>query len=96
MKIEGGVGVRVGCRLGLGVRAKWAWSRCFLICCLLIMAFLPRKKCLLISWLQLSSAVILEPKKIKSVSSNNKELGVSARTNCNRFSYTGKEPLPIN
>ena len=32
----------------------------------LVMAFLPRSKCLLISWLQLSSAVILEPKKIKS------------------------------
>ena len=33
----------------------------------LIIAFLPRSKCLLISWLQLPSAVILEPKKIKSV-----------------------------
>uniref|UniRef100_A0AC11DXU9 Uncharacterized protein n=3 Tax=Ovis aries TaxID=9940 RepID=A0AC11DXU9_SHEEP len=32
----------------------------------LIIAFLPRSKCLLISWLQSSSAVILEPKKIKS------------------------------
>ena len=30
-------------------------------------AFLPRSKDLLISWLQLLSAVILEPKKIKSV-----------------------------
>ena len=30
-------------------------------------AFLPRSKGLLISWLQSSSAVILEPKKIKSV-----------------------------
>ena len=30
-------------------------------------AFLPRSKCLLISWLQLTSAVILGPKKIKSV-----------------------------
>ena len=30
-------------------------------------AFLPRSKCLLISWLQTPSAVILEPKKIKSV-----------------------------
>ena len=29
--------------------------------------FLPRNKCLLISWLQSPSAVILEPKKIKSV-----------------------------
>ena len=32
-----------------------------------VRAFLPRSKCLLISWLQLPSAVILEPKKIKSV-----------------------------
>ena len=30
-------------------------------------AFLPRSKCLLISWLQSVSTVILEPKKIKSV-----------------------------
>ena len=33
----------------------------------LIIAFLPMSKCLLISWLQSPSAVILEPKKIKSV-----------------------------
>ena len=33
----------------------------------LVIAFLPRSKCLLISWLQSPSAVILEPKKIKSV-----------------------------
>ena len=33
----------------------------------LIIAFLPRTKHLLISWLQSPSAVILEPKKIKSV-----------------------------
>ena len=32
-----------------------------------VIAFLPRDKCILISWLQSSSAVILEPKKIKSV-----------------------------
>ena len=32
-----------------------------------IIAFLPRNKLLLISWLQSPSAVILEPKKIKSV-----------------------------
>ena len=32
-----------------------------------VIAFLPRRKCLLISWLQSMSAVILEPKKIKSV-----------------------------
>ena len=33
----------------------------------LVIAFLPRNKCLLISWLQSPSAVILEPPKIKSV-----------------------------
>ena len=32
----------------------------------LVIAFLPRSKCLLISWLQSPSAVILEPKKIRS------------------------------
>ena len=33
----------------------------------LVITFLPRSKHLLISWLQLPSAVILEPPKIKSV-----------------------------
>ena len=32
-----------------------------------VITFLPRSKCLLISWLQSPSVVILEPKKIKSV-----------------------------
>ena len=32
-----------------------------------VLAFLPRSKCLLISWLQSLSTVILEPKKVKSV-----------------------------
>ena len=32
----------------------------------LVITFLPRSKCLVISWLQSPSAVILEPKKIKS------------------------------
>ena len=32
-----------------------------------VIAFLPRRKCLLISWLQSPSVVIWEPKKIKSV-----------------------------
>ena len=31
-----------------------------------VIAFLPRSKCLLISWLQSASAVVLEPKQIKS------------------------------
>ena len=33
----------------------------------LVITFLPRSKCLLISWLQSLSTVILEPKKIKSL-----------------------------
>ena len=32
-----------------------------------VIAFLPRSKCLLISWLQSTSMVTLEPKEIKSV-----------------------------
>ena len=37
----------------------------------LVIAFLPRSKCLLISWLQSPTAVILEPKKIKSLTVSN-------------------------
>ena len=33
----------------------------------LVVAFLPKSKCLLISWMQSPSAVILEPRKIKSL-----------------------------
>ena len=42
----------------------------FLLCNILsrfVIAFLPRSRCLLILWLQSPSTVILEPKKIKSV-----------------------------
>ena len=35
-----------------------------------VTAFLPRNKHLLISWLQSPSAVILEPKKIKSITAH--------------------------
>ena len=42
-------------------------SRLFNMLPRLVKAFLPRSKCLLISWLQSPSAVILEPKKIKFV-----------------------------
>ena len=35
-----------------------------------VIAFLPRSRCLLISWLQSLSTVILEPKKIKSVTAS--------------------------
>ena len=40
----------------------------------LVIAFLPSSKRLLISWLQLPSAVILEPPKIKSPMAESKEL----------------------
>ena len=36
----------------------------------LVIAFLPRSKRLLISWLQSPSAVILEPKKLKFVTAS--------------------------
>ena len=43
------------------------WCLCFLIHCLgLSLLFFPRSRCLLISWLQSPSAVILEPKRRKS------------------------------
>ena len=41
-----------------------------------VIAFLPRSKGLLISWLQSPSAVILEPKKIKSVTVSNFPLSI--------------------
>ena len=45
-----------------------------------VIAFLPRRKCLLSSWLQSLSAVILEPKKIKSVT-------VSSLPYCQGFKF---------
>ena len=43
----------------------------------LVITFLPRSKCLLISWLQLSSAVMLEPEKIKSDTVSTVSLSIS-------------------
>ena len=43
----------------------------------LVIAFLPRSKCLLISWLQSPSAVILEPWKIKSDTVSTVSLSIS-------------------
>ena len=40
-------------------------SLLFIMLSRLVLAFLPKSKCLLISWLQSLSAVILEPQKIK-------------------------------
>ena len=53
--------------------ARWTFvgkvmSLLFSMLSRLVIAFLPRSKCLLISRLQSPSAVILEPKKIKSLS----------------------------
>ena len=42
----------------------------------LVISFLPRSKCLLISWLQSPSAVILEPPKIKSDTVSNISLSI--------------------
>ena len=42
-------------------------SLLFNMLCRVVITFLPRSKHLLISWVQSPSAVILEPKKIKSV-----------------------------
>ena len=47
--------------------AEKAMSLLFNMLSRLVIAFLPRSKYLLISWLQSRSAVILEPPKIKSV-----------------------------
>ena len=48
-----------------------AMSLLFNMLCSLVIIFLPRSKCLLISWLQSPSAVILEPRKIKSATVSN-------------------------
>ena len=49
-----------------GVAKSWTWLSDWSELRSVI-TFLPKSKCLLISWLQSPSAVILEPKKIKSV-----------------------------
>ena len=53
------------------VLTRWTFvgkvmSRVFNMLSRFVVAFLPKSKCLLISWLQSPSAVILDPKKIKS------------------------------
>ena len=45
----------------------YVMSLLFIMLSRLVITFLPRSKCLLISWLQSPSAVILEPPKIKSL-----------------------------
>ena len=51
----------------------------------LIITFFPRSKCLLISWLQSPSAVILEPKKIKSDTVSTVSPSVWITINCAKF-----------
>ena len=48
-----------------------------------VIAFLPRSKCLLISWLQSPSAVILEPPKIKSVT-----VSIVSPSNCHEVIWS--------
>ena len=55
------------------VLTRWTFvgkviSLLFNMLSMLVITFFPRSKCLLISWLLSPSAVILEPKKVKSVS----------------------------
>ena len=57
-----------------------------------VIAFLPRRKLLLISWLQSPSAVILEPKKIKSVTASRfPHLFASDGTGCYNLSFLNVE-----
>ena len=46
-------------------------SKLFIMLSRFVIAFLPRSKCFLISWVQSPSTMILEPKKIKSVIATN-------------------------
>ena len=58
----------------------------------LVITFLPRNKRLLISWLQSSSAVILEPKKIKSDTVSTVSPSISHdRTGCHDLCFLNVE-----
>ena len=62
-----------------------------------VIAFLPRSKCLLISWLQSQSAVILEPKKVKLVTFSiffSIYLPWSDGTGCHDLSFLNAEFQP--
>ena len=65
-QIPGIVKVREAWHVALhGVTKSWTWLSDWTTT--FVISFFPRNNCLLISWLQSPSAVILEPKKIKSV-----------------------------
>ena len=57
----------------------------------LIITFLPRSKHLLISWLQSPSAVILEPKKIKSDTVSIVSPSISHETRCHDLRFLNVE-----
>ena len=59
----------------------------------LVIAFLPKSKHLLISWLQSLSAVILEPKKIKSITVSNVSPSICSddRIRCHDLSFLNVE-----
>ena len=54
-----------------------------------VIAFLPRSKCPLISWLQSPSSVILEPKKIKSVTASTFSPSICHHFMANRWGNNG-------
>ena len=62
----------------------------------LVITFLPRSKCLLNSWLQSQSAVILEPPQIKSdtVSIVSQSICHEDGTRCHDFSFLNAEFQP--
>ena len=56
----------------------------------LVITFLPRSKCLLISWLQSPSAVILEPPKLKSATVSTVSPSI-CHTGCHDLSFLNVE-----
>ena len=67
----------------------WFMSLLFNILAKFATTFLPRRNCLLISWLQSPSAVILETKKIKSLSVCifPQSMSLSDGTGCHNLSF---------
>ena len=58
----------------------------------LVITFLPRSKCLLISWLQSPSAGILEPPKIKLATVSTVSPSICHGTGCHDLSFLNVEP----
>ena len=72
--------------LTIGTVVGKLMSLLFSMLCRLVIAFLPRSRHLLISWLQSPSAVILEPKKIKSLSVSTVSPSICHGTRCHDLS----------